>query len=182
MIFDALPYVDPVNEEYETYALALIEEEMKTLAAPPKLPSLPPMKFSTELLKHEYDQRSQRLGPLDSIPFLNVNNNNAVQKARVEWELERLRTNMLGVDRDEAATLWRAYNEMLEMQVTHVQFLLERQRERVEGLNLNRQNQQEEMGRELVRLAEQYDELVRKQYLLKEAVGSLEEELAGNST
>mmetsp|Transcript_22759 Transcript_22759/g.53753 ORF Transcript_22759/g.53753 Transcript_22759/m.53753 type:complete len:255 (+) Transcript_22759:151-915(+) len=53
-LMDSLPYVETVHEDYEEYALALIEEEMKTIASRP-MKKIFPMNFRTPTMKTEYN-------------------------------------------------------------------------------------------------------------------------------
>jgi hypothetical protein len=53
VVFDCLPYVESIHEDYEEYALALIEDEMKAIEPLP-LKKVPPIRFRTELMRVEY--------------------------------------------------------------------------------------------------------------------------------
>ena len=56
VVLDSLPYVEAVHEDYEEYALSLIEEEMKQLEPRP-LKKLRPLHFRTPMMKAEYSER-----------------------------------------------------------------------------------------------------------------------------
>ncbi|VEU44911.1 unnamed protein product [Pseudo-nitzschia multistriata] len=51
---DSLPYVETVHEDYEEYALAMIEEEMKAIAPRP-MKKIFPMTFRTTTMRNEYN-------------------------------------------------------------------------------------------------------------------------------
>ena len=53
-LMDSLPYVETVHEDYEEYALALIEEEMKAIVSRPMKKNIP-MNFRTPTMKTEYN-------------------------------------------------------------------------------------------------------------------------------
>ena len=61
---DSLPYVDAVRDDYEQYALSLIEDEMKAAINKPhqgrggvNLEGLPPLNYRTPAMKYEYQAR-----------------------------------------------------------------------------------------------------------------------------
>jgi hypothetical protein len=51
----SLPYVDNVHADYEEYALALVEEEMKQFTPRALDRDMPSLQCRTTLMKHEYD-------------------------------------------------------------------------------------------------------------------------------
>mmetsp|Transcript_3693 Transcript_3693/g.7939 ORF Transcript_3693/g.7939 Transcript_3693/m.7939 type:complete len:262 (-) Transcript_3693:3341-4126(-) len=53
-LMDSLPYVETVHEDYEEYALALIEEEMKAIVSHPEKKKFP-MNFRTPVMQAEYN-------------------------------------------------------------------------------------------------------------------------------
>jgi hypothetical protein len=54
ILLDSLPYIESIHDDYEEYALGLIEEEMKRMNPRTIMKELPPLRFRTSLLKHEY--------------------------------------------------------------------------------------------------------------------------------
>jgi len=188
VVLDALPYVDPVNEDYEQYAIALVEEEMKKLPAPKSIP-VPPIKFRTELMKGEYKQRTNRSGtfqPIDFSSTLSAPENGkdveawkeAARNARVAYETERLRGILLELDKEGlSAAQWKQYNTLLAKCQEFLQKLLSEQRETVREVNLSRQQSQQQSGQELQVLTTQYGSLVQKLYQLKQAIYELEQQV-----
>ena len=141
VVLDALPYVDPINEDYEQYAAALIEQEMANSNSSAAAPLLP-VHFRTPLMKEAYEKYSQRQAsasssgnppPPQKVPnfataFVRppTNNNNsassveewtkAVQNARVCYEIERIRGTVLEVQKNNdssagSANRYRQYND-----------------------------------------------------------------------
>ena len=53
-MLDSLPYVETVHEDYEEYALAVIEEEMKR-TAPLPMKKMAPLNFRTPTMQTEYE-------------------------------------------------------------------------------------------------------------------------------
>ena len=53
-MLDSLPYAETVHEDYEEYALALIEEEMKVME-PRSMKKMAPLNFRTPTMQTEYE-------------------------------------------------------------------------------------------------------------------------------
>lgn len=193
-LMDSLPYIDVPNEDYEQYALALIEAEMKELP-PPSLPDLPPVKFRTPILEAEYQRYLDNNGqpeprvlslPTASPPSNGSSNKSdwktAVQTARTEYEMERLRSITLEVKKDAgAALLWKGYNGNLDQELQSVQSVLQRQRQLVERINFQRSQDQEKSGKELQVLTHQYQEALHRRVQLQQATIALEQEVSPSS-
>jgi Breast carcinoma amplified sequence 2 (BCAS2) len=203
MVLDALPYIDPVAPYYEQYALALIEDEMK-LRPVSRQADITAVNFRTETMQEAYEHCATTTraagtnAALQLFPVAPPDNENddmeaawrdAVNKARIAYEWERLRGIQLEVDKQEdnngttptasLAAVWKQYNHVvLEQQHAALQQQLTAQLLAVEEINFNRQqDQQERCGRQLQVLSSQYDELVQKQFQLKHAIAGLEEEI-----
>jgi pre-mRNA-splicing factor SPF27 len=210
VVFDALPYIDPVNEDYEQYALALIEEEMKAHPATTSVKKAPPVHFRTELMKQEYQelyssasasgdtgdgadgqgpkrrpeprQRAAVVAPV-SPPAAGQDPEawkQAVQTARIAYEAERIRSDLLELEKDglgSSAQMWKVYNELLSQSQGVLQQALSTQRQSVEDINLSRQQDQQQSGRKLEVLTTQYHELVHKLFQLKQAVAEMEQDV-----
>lgn len=205
VVLDSLPYIDPVNEDYEQYALALIESEMQqTAAAPSQSSSKQPIQTTarSQILQEtvqrlqQQQQQSQQgddktttsLLPNRTFPTAPSDDKNGVQSwqeavraAKIAYESERLRALQLEVAKEESAPLWNAYNSTVaQPRWEEAQAQLGAQRQIVEEINHARQTQQtEQYGRQLHVLSMQYEELIRKQRQLKEAVTELEAQVEG---
>lgn len=186
-VIDALPYIDPVNDDYEQYALALIEEKMKTTRAP-TLPPLLEMRFRTEFLRAEYEKRERGEEPTKFEPSPTTlatplgssidEWRAAVARARIAYETERQRSMVLEVEKEEAGYLWKAYNEQSAATHAFLQQALEAHRQALEEINHSRQQHQQGTGRELQVLTTQYESLLRKREQLERAIERLQNELA----
>ena len=195
MMLDALPYIDPVNEDYEQYALALIEAEMKQTRTAPQHPLLAdkPLNLRTQIMKDSMERQQQDRGKLETttfpdrvvVPPPDDDNNSvqawthAAQQARIAYESERLRAVQLEVDKEESSSQWQRHlRTVVQPQHEAVQQQLRAQRQIVEEINHARQTEQQEVyGRQLQVLTAQYEELVQRQMQLKLAVARLEEEV-----
>ena len=185
VVLDALPYVETVHEDYEAYALTLVEEEMKKIT-PTELPELPPLKLS-KLSQQHYNQiasgeETAKFQPYTVNPPADADDPEAwkksVQEARAAYEAERLRRMVLELDADHGAHQWRHYtSSVLETLDTKLQQDHARQREQVDEINLQRQQHQQEAGRTIAILQNQWQDLVQKKYSLALATGELEAEV-----
>jgi pre-mRNA-splicing factor SPF27 len=128
IVFDALPYIDIVNEEYEQYALSLIEQEMKQLRNTnpdnQRLKPIPKLKLRTDTLQTSYqrcltektknqdrdhdmkdDQYSVAASPPPPPPLTEDNIaawREAVKQSRIAYEKERMRSIQVETDKDDA--------------------------------------------------------------------------------
>lgn len=193
VVLDSLPYVDPVPpEDYEQYALSLIEEEMKHHKPPAAVTKeLAPVNFRTPLFRSEYEKVSQGK-PVEPLvlpsPPMDVSDCSdnrdslmeAVQQARIAYEKERIRAMTLQIEKETGVTLWKQWNDqVLNPLLQQNQDMLERQKLLVEQINARRQEQQQGMGKKLQVLETQYHDLVQKQFQLRQAIAGLEQELQG---
>ena len=185
---DALPYIDPTDEDYEATALSLIEEEMQHIPVR-RVEELRPIKSTTSLMASEYDMRTRRDGPPEALPSRKHSSElpdsrdllqEAVKRSRVAYEKERLRETQLTAEKLESSTLWTNHVALLNQQYAVLQERLELQRSLVEQINLLRQQEQERFGRDLDRGTRQFQEFVSKRLALQEAIAQLEEELKHN--
>ena len=189
VVLDALPYADgPVSEKYEEYALSLVEEEMKKSAAP-RLAPLPSIRFRSSTMKSEYTTRGSNRPPLD---FLFNNTlpptpgdeakaeewKEAVKKARVAHEKERVRAIVLEVEKDaRVAQQWNKHNGTLSTKLELQQESLANKRQKVQDINMRRQQTQQQAGKKIRVLEMQYYELIKKQQQLHGAIQDIEQEL-----
>jgi pre-mRNA-splicing factor SPF27 len=202
VVLDALPYIDPVNEDYEQYAMALIEEEMKAQPSTTSVKKAPPVNFRTELMKQEYQElyssasgdnddgqkrrpeQRQRAAVIEPVsPPAGQDPEawkQAVQTARIAYEAERIRSDLLELEKDglgSSAQMWKVYNELLSQSQGVLQQALSTQRQSVEDINHCRQQDQQQSGRKLEVLTTQYHELVHKLFQLKQAVAEMERDI-----
>lgn len=125
VIFDSLPYIDTVNEDYEQYAVALIEDEMKSethhqhIAAYKrrKISEIEnaPVKFRTGAMQEAYERVTSQLNKSPPHPHQDAGLpqpppddcldvqvwKEAVVQARLSFETERIRSVQLEVDKDD---------------------------------------------------------------------------------
>lgn len=197
-LMDSLPYVDAVYEDYEQYALALIEEEMKSSKPPTDLEGIRPIQFHTPLMKKEYQRiesdvaASENGKPtpvsmevLTSTATAPSDNGNvdawrlAVRQARAEYEYERARSIGLEAKKDPgAALLWQAFNGSLDQDLQATQKALAKEQEVVEQVNLQRSNEQQKAGTQIHILTTQYQSALERRFQLQHATSALEKEVA----
>ena len=186
-ILDSLPYVDAVHEDYEEYALALIEEEMKQFeprSLPRKIPSL---NFRSPLMQQEYETLVQGdeyvprepqfgLQPLKPADIKDYETDLPQAKARLE--AERIRSVIVEVEKEDAAVGWKEHVQELTSLHNQWSQLLQKQREQVEEINYQRQQaQQQQLGPQLQELEVQYQQVLYKRNQLQHAIIGLQREL-----
>ena len=203
---DSLPYVDAVQDDYEQYALSLIEDEMKAAINKPRqsrdgsnLEELPTINFRTPAMEHEYQTRFmaatgnsdngedshtaakalQIRTKIDPPEGENVQAwRDAVLQARVGYESERARSMALEVKKDAgAALLWKGFNGSLDQDAAAMQSALASQRQTVEQINLQRSEDQQKAGRQLHILTTQYQTALERRFQLQQATATLEQEI-----
>jgi hypothetical protein len=191
-VIDSLPYVDVVHEDYEQYALSLVEEEMKTLK-PPKVARLPPTNLKSKLLQNDYETLSKNP---NQPPELELSNRakepskstveawrQAVQEARAEYEGERERSVVLEIEKSDASTYqWKHYGTMLESIHKDGQTRMTTEKDAVDLINAERQKHQEKAGQSLYLLSSQFQGAVQKRFQLLAAVQNLKESLRTSNT
>jgi hypothetical protein len=186
-ILDSLPYVDAVHEDYEEYALALIEEEMKQFE-PRSLPrKMPPLNFRSPLMQQEYETLVQGdeyvprephfgLQPLKPADIKDYETDLPQAKARLE--AERIRSVIVEVEKEDAAVGWKEHVQDLTSLHNQWSQLLQKQREQVEEINYQRQQaQQQQLGPQLQELELQYQQALYKRNQLQHAIIGLQREL-----
>ena len=185
---DSLPYIDVTHEYYEEYAAHLVEEEMKRLP-PRKVEALPTVRFErSALMKGEFErlQADRAATPLiKNLPLSAPTENTveaweeAVRRAKIDYEKERIRRMLLKISKDgsTAAEQWKGMNAHLDVIKSDLEKSLQEQKASVDAINLQRQSEQEQMGKELHVLSTQYSNLIEKTRQLKQAVVELKEEL-----
>jgi len=184
-VFDSLPYVDTVHEDYEGYALALIEEEMESIQ-PPKIRKLAPIQYRSDLMRTEMDY----LAKTPDRPKLTFEPKAAespsiesveewrkvVAAERTKFETERQRSIILEIENsDVSAQQWKHYTSMVLETIQEVTLdQLGKQRRRVDEINAERQQQQQKVGHTLSILTNQWHQLVQKKFKLETAIRGLE--------
>ena len=188
---DSLPYIDQIHEDYEHYAASLIEEEMEKLdpaKSALKVNPLPPMKFRSAILQNEYKYVAETGETPSDRPTYHsdlqppsddslASWEDAVKRAKIALEKERIRGTMLELEKEGVtAGQWKSFNEMLHN--VGIEKVLKLQQQRVDKINIDRQEYQEHVGNDLYRLTSQYHQLVDKVYQLKSAVATMEDSVA----
>jgi hypothetical protein len=185
-LIDSLPYVDELNEQYEQYALSLIEEEMKRMATP-RGDWVPKLTFRTTMMQKEWKKRVA--GETESFIAPSVKRPSSgasleewketVKRARTAYEAERIRSICLEVDKDQMAGIkWKLHNEKLGKLVQAQKVIFAVQQKKVQDINQRRQQSQTKSGQQLKVLEIQYQELVAKQQNLKSSIAQLVTELS----
>jgi Breast carcinoma amplified sequence 2 (BCAS2) len=196
VVMDSLPYVDALPEEYEQYALALIEDEMASLHSK-KLRHFPvhALNRPTEILQRGLELLASTGGTepytakpengellnqptvFDDPPASNETNldvwRRSVNRARVEYEAERIRSVILGVEKDEQSVLWRDWKTVQHLLLERWRKNLDEEQQAVESINADRQSDQLKKGGQLQILNGQYHDLVQKLDRLRQATTEL---------
>ena len=189
VLIDSLPYVEEVHQDYEDYALTLIEDEMKQIEPRP-LKMMPALHFRTPLMKAEYRERvvdgdfkarephsyQQRKIPRPST--LEELRTVALPQAKSRFEAERIRGSVLDAETEEAVLNWKAYNTIVLEQIRdQLSKTLAGQKEAVEEINFQRQQaQQNQYWPELQHLSTDYQQILYRRNQMEHAIEGLRRE------
>jgi len=201
VFLDSLPYVETVHEDYEEYALALIEEEMKAIA-PRSLKKIPPLNFRTPIMHKEYDLLVNKENGETLIPVLQPkeqllsfqprkivkpttieewNDSSAIGQARSRFEEERIRSVILESEKEEGVANWKDHIAGLDDLVAFWMKSLQKQTGIVEEINYQRQQAQErQSGPELDRLNQDYQQSLYRRNQLEYEIEKLRREGTNN--
>jgi hypothetical protein len=182
VILDALPYVDAIHEDYEAYALALVEEEMTKISPSASTPKLPPLRAS-EMLQNEYEivSKGEQRPPLELSKVEPPSSDTAeawtksIERARAEYEAERLRGQVLELEEKHAPDQWKHYTIQVLQTLEQDQIALyDAQKSILEEMHAQRQQEQLAAGETLGQLQQRYHNLIRKRHHLQMACSELE--------
>lgn len=186
---DSLPYIDATHEDYEEYAMHLIEEEMKKIR-PRTFEAVPEVRFRSPFMEDEYKRviAKEPAPKIQSIiPQLPTENTveaweEAVKQAKIAYETERIRSILLDICKDGSLSSeqWKQMNQHLEQMKSDIEKSAHEQKTRVDTINLQRQASQEKVGQELKVLMIQYETLLEKNHQLKQAIAELKDEIGQN--
>ena len=194
ILFDSLPYVEGVHEDYEEYALSLIEDEMKVIQPRPlkkkmkKNPNfrtpLMHLEYETLVVDGEYRERPEtRYQPLKIArpgPTALKEWEIAIPEMKTRFETERVRSLVLEAEKEEAVANWKDYLAYSELLQTELTAKLETQREAVEEINFQRQQtQQQQLGPQLDQLQTEYQQMLYRRNQLEHAIEGLRREEKG---
>lgn len=199
---DSLPYIDYLDQDYEAYALSLVEEEMKTsnpssthlahlkdLGEKPIFRNAPASKIEYESLLsregqsfpaskqmdfHLLDNIEEPVGPL-------VNDEHAWKEslrcAKIELERAmRINTN-LEIQQAFEGGQWRLYNASLEMFAKELSQELQLQKRQVDEINAKRAEIQEAIAPKLQNLNRKWGDLAVENLKLATATSTLDAEV-----
>jgi hypothetical protein len=203
VLLDSLPYVETVHEDYEEYALALIEEEIKA-SVPRSLKKMPPLHFRTSMMQKEYETlivkddvegtliavqrpKEQLLSfqPKKIVKPTTIeewNDSNAIEQAKSQFESERIRSQVIEVEKEEGVANWKDHITNLDELVSFWTKSLQKQAEIVEEINFQRQQSQEKQtGPELERLNQDYQQALYRRNQLEHTIEGLRRESNNNN-
>lgn len=194
VILDSLPYIESVHEDYEEYALALIEEEMQNFK-PRSLSKIPPLRFRTSLMQKEYDglqveedettgertvvnpnRDSNTFQPLKIARPTNLDEwrSHAIPQMKSRFEAERIRGIMLEAEKEKGVQIWKDYNAILDNLKGHWSSVLKNSTEKVEEINYQRQESQaQNYGPELTKLEQEYQQALYRRNQVEHAIEAL---------
>ena len=189
VMIDSLPYVEDVHQDYEDYALTLIEDEMKQIE-PRSLKMIPAVNFRTPLMKTEYrervvagefqarEQQSYQQRNISRPSTLDEWRTVALPQAKSRFEAERIRASLLEAETDEAVLNWKAYNTIvLEQMRDQLSKTLAGQKEAVEEINFQRQQaQQKQYWPELQQLSIDYQQILYRRNQMEHAIEGVRRE------
>lgn len=196
-ILDSLPYAETVHEDYEEYALALIEDEMKEIA-PRTMKKMAPINFRTPMMQTEYgtlvveggggDDAFVRARPKQQLQLFQPSkirkpnkwkdhdtiSSGVLAQIKSHYEAERIRSLVLEVEKEEGVTSWKDYNASLDESVSFWKNLVQREIDTVEEINFRRQQAQtQQVGPEIDRLNQEYQQALYRRNQLEHAIEGL---------
>jgi len=190
VVLDALPYIDVVHEDYEAYALALVEQEMAKISPPAATKSLAPIdeKKST-IMQAEYEfvasgKERPSLVDADASTIDPPKSDDAeewkecIGKARAAYEAERLRSAILELDGKHAPEQWKHYtSSVLQPLEQQESSLYNHQQSALEEIHAQRQQEQVEASTTLQQLQQKWQDMIQKRHHLQKATLELEQEV-----
>lgn len=204
---DSLPYVETVHEDYEEYALALIEEEMKAIA-PRSMKKMAPLNFRTPTMQKEYEtlvntdgetavavprpkQQLHAFQPKKIVKPTTIEewkddisgSSTAISQIKSQFEAERIRGLVLEVEKEEGVANWKDYNAGLDELAAFWTKSLKQQAEAVEEINFRRQQAQtQQVGPEIDRLNQEYQQALYRRNQLEHAIEGFRREASTNNS
>eukprot|EP00536_Pseudo-nitzschia_multiseries_P011006 jgi/Psemu1/204748/e_gw1.355.58.1 len=188
-LMDSLPYVETVHEDYEEYALALIEEEMKAIAPRP-MKKIFPMNFRTPAMRSEYntlvvmEENNNAQGDGSSTRIVKptttegwADAGDVLSRMKSRFEAERIRGMILEVEKEEGVANWKDFNAKLDEQGAFWTKMLKEQMDAVEEINFRRQQAQtQQVGPEIDRLTQEYEQALYRRNQLEYAIEGIKRE------
>jgi hypothetical protein len=199
-VLDSLPYIDVLHEDYEEYALALIEAEMQNMV-PPDVSRLTPVRWKSSLLQQDYRSLARDPKALELKDWnwdraaeptvLSLVDNStdkekeqleawrkAVRQARIEYESELRRSMVLEIEQSVASVYqWKQYGTKLEQIQSKMIAKVTLEKSNVDRIHARRQKYQEQVAVDLQRLNSQFNHAVNKRVKLELAVENLKQKL-----
>lgn len=171
-ILDSLPYVDEaIPDSYEDYAMSLIQEEMSK-GQPAPVQQLPPSRFSNDTASLETTTK------LKAPSSDNIDEwKEAVQRAKIAYEQERLQSIRLQVAKETDTALYKAQVTAIEDTRQGLERANTTVQERVQQVNYSRQQEQQAAGEEIRALEQEYQDRLAKIIALTAAVKELEDQV-----
>jgi len=192
---DALPYVDSFPEDYESYALSLIEAEMGSADMPPFDPNR-----LLSRLRHNYQaDKPRNLGPITTKEYQMLverqgqerppnehikvilaserSSQDPIMAARIEWETQRLRQINLELQQIYETGQWKLHISQLTQKDALAKDKLESLKRKVDQINAERKSLQESKIGALQRHQAKYHKLVHGNFRLVHAKQQLETQI-----
>lgn len=198
---DSLPYIDPVHENYEQFALALVDEEMHSKNSPsPGVMSIHNFDrhvVKTKIIQNDYELLVNNLKPKDDtsinrpqqLPDSKMKydeSKDKIHRARALYESERLRSVQLEIDKEGSGSVsvgLKTFNEKVlsEMQKT-LELEVNKRKAVIDDINFERQKKQQKLSQQLDLLSTKHYDLIDQHYQLREATATLENEIQSMSS
>jgi hypothetical protein len=213
-MMDSLPYAETVHEDYEEYALALIEEEMQAIPERP-MKKMAPLNFRTPTMQTEYETvvvkgttdegaatsfvqsrpkeqfqvfQPAKISKPSSLEEWNDKDksnsgDDALSRIKARFEAERIRGLVLEVEKEEGVAFWKDYNSKLDDLATFWTNLVKQEVEAVEEINFRRQQAQtQQVGPEIERLNQEYQQALYRRNQLEHAIEGLRRQNGSSTT
>jgi Breast carcinoma amplified sequence 2 (BCAS2) len=200
LILDSLPYIDALHEDYEEYALALVEAEMQNMV-PPEVSRLTPVRWKSSLVQQDYralirdpnalelrdwnwDRAVEPTIPTTKNESMDIEREQldawrqAVRQARIEYESELRRSIVLEIEQSVASVFqWKQYGTKLEQIQSTMVAKVNMEKSKVDQIHARRQKHQEQVAVHLQRLSSEFNHAVHKRIKLEAAVEFMKQKL-----
>ena len=182
-VFDSLPYFEAAHEDYEEYALALIEDEMK-LVAPTRTDGVAEIKYRSQIMENECNLLivGSKFVPRQDLPTQKNRGRpqgeadcaSSIREGKRMYEYERIRSQILDAEKSEVAESWKLFNESLSLHQTKLSGMVKNQSEVVQEINYGRQKlQQQQLGPQIDELAIEYRRTLYQRNQIKHGICSI---------
>jgi len=153
------------------------------LVKPPIIPGITPIRFRSSVMQKECELLivGSKFEPRKQLPHQNHQGKARTEKACVsstkeakcKYEAERIRSQILEAEKNEAVESWKIFNESLSLHQMELSRVVKKQFEAVEEINYERQKaQQQQLGPQIETLSMEYQRALYRRNQFKHGIVS----------